>query len=116
MFLRMMNSSSVTYRATNHVSSASQRVVTEVPVVAIQTAEDSIGSRGMTTSRIDHLLLAREALLLHVDVLPGRTNIVAPFYQIRNVMRANTLVVRSSTATCWCLLYSSNATNSPFWM
>jgi hypothetical protein len=96
----MMNSSSVTYRATNHVTSASQRVTTKVPVVAVQTAKDLIGGRGMTTSRIDHLLLAGEVLLLHMDVFPGRTNIVDPFYQISNAMRANALVMRPSTATC----------------
>ncbi len=95
------------------MSSASQRVATEVPVVAVQTAKDLIGSRGMTTSKIDHLLLAGEALLLHVNVLPSQTNVVAPFYQISNAMRANTLVMRPS-ATCWPLLYSLNATNSPF--
>ncbi len=98
------------------MSSASQRVATKVPVVAVQTAKDLIGGRGMTTSRINHLLLVGEALLLLMDVLPGRTNVIAPvyFYQISNAMRANALVMRPSTATCWPLLYSSNATNSPF--
>ena len=82
------------------MSSASQRVVTGVPVVAVQTAEDLIGGRGMTTSRIDHLLLAGEVLLLHMDVFPGWTNVVAPFYQISNAMCANGLVMRPSSATC----------------